>query len=42
MTLPETMHGVRLLGHGWIDKLVYREDLPTPKCAKWAIAWRKA
>ena len=31
MTLPETMHGVRLVGHGGIDKLVYREDLPTPK-----------
>ena len=31
MTLPETMRGVRLVGHGGIDKLVYREDLPTPK-----------
>ena len=31
MTLPETMHGVQLVGHGGIDKLVYREDLPTPK-----------
>ena len=31
MTLPETMHGVQLVGHGGIDKLVYREDLPTPE-----------
>ena len=31
MTLPETMHGVQLVGHGGIDKLAYREDLPTPE-----------
>ena len=31
MTLPETMHGVQLVGHGGIDKLVYRKDLPTPE-----------
>ena len=31
MTLLETLHGVQLVGHGGIDKLVYREDLPTPK-----------
>ena len=31
MTLPETMHGVQLVGHGGLDKLVYRKDLPTPE-----------
>ncbi len=30
-TLPETMHGVVLTGHGGLDKLVYRTDLPVPK-----------
>jgi len=29
-TLPSSMHGVQLLGHGGFDKLVYREDLPVP------------
>ena len=31
MTLPETMRGVVLTGHGGLDKLEYREDLPVPK-----------
>jgi len=31
MTLPDTMHGVLLVGHGGTDKLVYREDLPVPR-----------
>lgn len=29
-TLPVTMRGVVLTGHGGLDKLVYREDLPVP------------
>lgn len=30
MSLPDTMRGVVLTGHGGLDKLEYREDLPTP------------
>lgn len=30
MTVPETMRGVLLTGHGGLDKLEYREDLPVP------------
>lgn len=29
--LPETMRAVVLTGHGGFDKLVYREDFPTPR-----------
>ncbi|MEM1383154.1 MAG: alcohol dehydrogenase family protein [Pseudomonadota bacterium] len=29
--LPETMRAVVLTGHGGLDKLVYREDWPTPR-----------
>ena len=29
--LPETMHGVQLTGHGGLEKLVYRTDLPVPR-----------
>ncbi len=29
--IPETMPAMLLTGHGDIDKLVYREDVPTPK-----------
>jgi len=28
--MPTTMQGVQLLGHGDIDQLVYRDDLPVP------------
>ena len=31
MTLPDTMRGVVLTGHGGLDKLVWREDLPVPR-----------
>jgi len=31
MNLPETMAGVQLTGHGGLDKLVYRDDLPVPQ-----------
>jgi NADPH:quinone reductase-like Zn-dependent oxidoreductase len=31
MNLPKTMRGVVLTGHGGLDKLVYRDDLPTPR-----------
>ena len=33
-TLPETMHAVHLTGHGGIDQLVYRQDVPTPQPQK--------
>ncbi|BES71385.1 alcohol dehydrogenase family protein [Marinobacter nanhaiticus D15-8W] len=29
--IPETMKAMVLTGHGDVDKLVYREDVPTPK-----------
>ncbi len=29
--IPDTMHAVQLTGHGGIDALVYRTDLPVPK-----------
>lgn len=31
MTLPETMIGVYLTGHGGLEKLEYRGDIPVPK-----------
>lgn len=31
MDVPREMHGVVLTGHGGLDKLEYREDLPTPQ-----------
>ena len=31
MTLPQTMHAVLLTGHGGIDKLEYRTDVPVPQ-----------
>lgn len=33
MTVPETMKGVVLTGHGGLDKLQWREDLPVPQPA---------
>lgn len=30
MTLPKTMQGMILTGHGGLEKLVWREDLPVP------------
>lgn len=33
-TLPDTMAAMLLVGHGDIDKLVYRQDFPVPKPAK--------
>ncbi|EPC02640.1 alcohol dehydrogenase [Litchfieldella anticariensis FP35 = DSM 16096] len=32
--VPDTMSAMLLTGHGDIDKLVYRQDVPTPKPAK--------
>jgi NADPH:quinone reductase-like Zn-dependent oxidoreductase len=29
--IPEHMHGVHLTGHGGIDKLVYKTDIPVPE-----------
>ena len=29
--IPKTMRAVVLTGHGGLDKLVYREDVPTPR-----------
>ena len=31
MTLPETMKAVVLTGHGGLDKLAWREDMPVPR-----------
>lgn len=31
--IPETMRAVQLTGHGGLDKLVYREDVPVPQPA---------
>lgn len=31
MTIPDTMHAVLLTGHGGIEKLVYRTDVPVPQ-----------
>ena len=31
--LPQTMHAVHLVGHGGIDKLVYKTDVPVPPIA---------
>ena len=28
--IPKTMHAVQLTGHGGLDKLVYRTDVPVP------------
>ncbi|MEZ9524004.1 alcohol dehydrogenase family protein [Enterovibrio norvegicus] len=30
-TFPSTMFGVQLMGHGGLDKLVYKHDIPTPQ-----------
>ena len=30
-SLPSTMHAVHLIGHGGIEKLVYRDDVPVPQ-----------
>ena len=29
--IPETMHAVQLTGHGGLDRLVYRKDVPVPQ-----------
>jgi len=29
--IPETMYAVQLTGHGGIDKLAYRDDMPVPQ-----------
>ena len=31
MTIPETMKGVQLTGHGGPEKLVWNEAIPTPR-----------
>ena len=31
--IPDTMKAVQLVGHGGLDRLVYREDLPVPRPA---------
>lgn len=40
--VPETMNGVVLSGHGGLDKLVWREDLPVPKPADGEVLIRVA
>jgi NADPH:quinone reductase-like Zn-dependent oxidoreductase len=34
MAIPEVMNGIVLTGHGGLEKLVWREDLPVPAPAK--------
>ncbi|MHA7878739.1 MAG: hypothetical protein ACX931_03040 [Saccharospirillum sp.] len=29
--IPRTMKAVQLVGHGGLDQLVYRDDVPTPE-----------
>ena len=31
ITIPSVMHAIHLTGHGGIDKLVYKKDVPVPK-----------
>ncbi|WP_394155409.1 hypothetical protein [Loktanella salsilacus] len=33
MILPDTMHAVLLTGHGGLDRLIYRDDVPVPRPA---------
>jgi hypothetical protein len=33
MNVPTTMHAVVTTGHGGLDKLVYRKDVPVPEPA---------
>jgi len=40
MTIPDTMKAVQLTGHGGLDKLVYREDVPVPQPAAWEVLIR--
>jgi len=40
MAYPETMSGVVLTGHGGLDKLVWREDLPVPVPGKGEVLIR--
>ncbi|HIG36237.1 MAG TPA: alcohol dehydrogenase, partial [Oceanospirillaceae bacterium] len=30
-SIPSTMSGVQLIGHGGLDQLVYKQDIPTPQ-----------
>lgn len=34
MTIPKTMRAVQLVGHGDLDKLEYRDDVPVPEPAR--------
>ena len=31
VSLPEKMHAVQLVGHGGLDKLIYRNDVELPR-----------
>lgn len=42
MTLPETMYGVALTGHGGLDKLEWRNDMPVPVPSKGDVVIRVA
>ena len=41
-TIPATMTAVRLVGHGGIDMLKYREDVPTPSAGRGEVLIRIA
>ena len=40
--IPDTMHAVQLTGHGGIDKLAYRTDVPVPQPAPGEVLIRIA
>lgn len=40
MNFPDTMKAVQLTGHGGLDKLVYREDVPVPRPAEGEVLIR--
>lgn len=42
MTLPKTMHAVHLVGHGGLDQLVYKEDVPVPSPGEGEVLIRVA
>lgn len=42
MNLPKTMRGIYLTGHGGLEALQYREDIPVPQCGPGDVLIRVA